>query len=198
MEDLPADEYDSYAPAIADLVRRGADVPEIAAWLSTVETTRMGLPPRSPAALLDVAVAARAILVEPPLSRGLVSADDIHAGGSFRELEAFISAELRREEVAGSTDGIRDLRLLLDGPDRSILAGELWTIDQETHLFCLELVRGPDRTACRWTLWFDLAGEPGATLYVLDPDGIADERWSYRLTGTMTPATGPLPTPRPD
>jgi hypothetical protein len=39
------DEYDTYVARIADSLRRGADVPQVAAMLSAIRTEGMSLPP---------------------------------------------------------------------------------------------------------------------------------------------------------
>ena len=62
--DLPADEYDSYAPGVVALLDRGADDRAVAEHLSTLEASAMGLPPREPPRLLDVARKLRAAAAE--------------------------------------------------------------------------------------------------------------------------------------
>ena len=37
-------EYDDYAPAVVELLNRASSVEEVAAYLASVETERMGLP----------------------------------------------------------------------------------------------------------------------------------------------------------
>lgn len=43
IEDLPSDEYDSYAPHVVSLIRDGADDGVIAAHVSKLESETMGL-----------------------------------------------------------------------------------------------------------------------------------------------------------
>jgi hypothetical protein len=42
--DGPADEYDTYAPEIVSLLRRGANADDLEGYLTDVRTQRMGLP----------------------------------------------------------------------------------------------------------------------------------------------------------
>ncbi len=51
------DEYDRYAPAIYDLLRKGASVPELAAYLHQIEVERIGV--RGNARMPLTAVAAK-------------------------------------------------------------------------------------------------------------------------------------------
>ena len=50
--DLPENEYDSYAPQVLSMFREGADDLAVAAYLSEVERTSMGLRSRMPAQLV--------------------------------------------------------------------------------------------------------------------------------------------------
>jgi hypothetical protein len=55
IKDLPADEYEAYAPSVVGLIERGADDEEIADLLASIELSQLGLAPRSRQQLLDVA-----------------------------------------------------------------------------------------------------------------------------------------------
>jgi hypothetical protein len=59
MPDLPADEYESYAPVVVGMIEHGATDMEIAIHLMGLERDEIGLPPRSPEELIDVARALR-------------------------------------------------------------------------------------------------------------------------------------------
>ena len=54
IDDLPADEYESYAPGVVGLIEREADDTEIADHLASIESTQMGLSPQSQEHLLEV------------------------------------------------------------------------------------------------------------------------------------------------
>ena len=68
IDDLPADEYESYAPSVVGLIERGADDTEIADHLALIESTRMGLSPRSRERLLDVVRKLRVAVAATPSS----------------------------------------------------------------------------------------------------------------------------------
>jgi len=53
--DLPADEYESYAPSVVGLIERGADDAEIADLLAAIAAQQMGVTSPSPERCLDVA-----------------------------------------------------------------------------------------------------------------------------------------------
>ena len=55
MEDLPADEYESYAPSVVGLIERGANDAELADHLASIESEQMGLTTSSQERLIDVA-----------------------------------------------------------------------------------------------------------------------------------------------
>jgi hypothetical protein len=66
--DLPANEYQRYAPAVLLLLREGADDRRIARHLSRLERTSIGLDSRPPEVLLSVVRAIRVaaqVTVEP-------------------------------------------------------------------------------------------------------------------------------------
>jgi hypothetical protein len=54
MPDLPADEYESYAPSVVGLIERGADDTEITDLLAAIASRQMGVAPQSREQLLDV------------------------------------------------------------------------------------------------------------------------------------------------
>jgi hypothetical protein len=60
MPDLPADEYDSYAPGIVGLLAKGASDEVVAARLLELELSIVGPPGRSAAELLTIVKAVRA------------------------------------------------------------------------------------------------------------------------------------------
>jgi hypothetical protein len=60
MPDLPADEYDSYAPGIVGLLAQGASDDVVAARLLELELSIVGPPGRSAADLLTIVKAVRA------------------------------------------------------------------------------------------------------------------------------------------
>lgn len=57
--DLPANEYEGYAPRIVTLLREGADDLRIAKHLSELESGSMGLAPTPPERLVGIATAIR-------------------------------------------------------------------------------------------------------------------------------------------
>ena len=62
MPDLPADEYENYAPHIITLIREGADDFKLVAHLRELERVAMGLRPSPPDDLLPVVRHLRRVL----------------------------------------------------------------------------------------------------------------------------------------
>ena len=62
MPDLPADEYENYAPHIITLIREGADDFKLVAHLRELERVAMGLQPSPPDDLLTVVRRVRRVL----------------------------------------------------------------------------------------------------------------------------------------
>ena len=68
IDDLPADEYESYASGVICLIERGADDAEIADHLASIESTQMGLSPQSQERLLHVVRKLRVVVGATPTS----------------------------------------------------------------------------------------------------------------------------------
>ena len=60
MEDLPEDEYESYAPRVVALFREGAEDYKVASYLSDVERDTIGVKPTAPEELIPVVRRVRA------------------------------------------------------------------------------------------------------------------------------------------
>jgi hypothetical protein len=172
---LPDDEYDSYAPGVMALVAAGAADLDVATHLSAIERDRMGLLPGAPESLLPVARKLREIVVGEALSAWL--RDDLERFLGERLAEAGVWATPRESE------GVRDVRIVVDGPWRARMVGEIWTIDQVVHVFWLDLeADGADRVA--WRLFYDVLTSPRRArnaLHIVErPE---DARWRVELSG---------------
>lgn len=66
MPDLPADEYENYAPHIIALIREGVDDFKLVAHFREIERVAMGLRPSPPDDLLTVVRHVRRVLNDSP------------------------------------------------------------------------------------------------------------------------------------
>jgi hypothetical protein len=159
-----------------------------------VEVSRMGLPQRSPTALAPLAETLQRLVLAPGLSERLLPSSP---DGSRRNvLEAFVGEAAWRAgaiESPRATDGIREVRVLIDGPDRAVIVGEVWTIAQAVEVFRVELELQVDNRM-DWTCHFGLRGaKRGASIYLLEANESAFASWTHSISGTMLATEPPSP-----
>ena len=112
---------------------------------------------------------------------------DVDANGEA--LERFVSTVLVDAGLwqGRPSDGVRDYRLVEDGPRRARLCGELWTIDQTRHVFWIDLIATEEPDTVEWTLFYELQAAPRRAheaVHLLDsPD---EDAWSARVSGRGT------------
>ena len=101
-------------------------------------------------------------------------------------LEAFISKVLVDAGLwdAWMADGVRDFRVVEDGPARARICGELRTIDQTLHVFFVDVSATEHAGILDWSLFHDLQAGPRRTrnaVYLIDsPD---QDAWAAKFSG---------------
>ena len=127
-----------------------------------------------------------------PLHQLLTAA--IPASTENEAVEAFVATQLA---IAGewpsarTSDGISRLRIVQRDPDRVVIAGEIWRIEQTIHAFWLVVTADPDGGAPSWVLHFDVdrarVTESAARGAI---EGAGPDELAWRITLSNAPRAG--------